>query len=186
MTESGQMAPGWYYATGDPAGTQRYWDGAQWQGGPQPVAAGPGGAGAGPTKPPSEYGPRIVAALIDFGIPFGLIMAGLIVGVIVGSVVDFLGALVVLVAYLGAFGFSIYNQLYLQGTTGQTIGKKQQGLALLSDQTGEPVGLGMVFVRMLLSGVLTQICLLDVIWIFVDEENRRLSDKILTFNVRQV
>ena len=29
------MPPGWYPADGDPPGTQRYWDGMQWQGGPQ-------------------------------------------------------------------------------------------------------------------------------------------------------
>ncbi len=29
--------PGWYHAEGDPVGTQRYWDGVQWQGGPQPT-----------------------------------------------------------------------------------------------------------------------------------------------------
>lgn len=28
-------AAGWYQAEGDPPGTQRYWDGAAWQGGPQ-------------------------------------------------------------------------------------------------------------------------------------------------------
>lgn len=36
-------AAGWYYAEGDPPGTQRYWDGGAWQGGPQ-VA--PGGSPA--------------------------------------------------------------------------------------------------------------------------------------------
>jgi uncharacterized membrane protein YhaH (DUF805 family) len=50
--------PGWYYAQGDPPGTQRYWDGAKWVGQPvtQPQAAPPPpsgpagiyGAGAGP------------------------------------------------------------------------------------------------------------------------------------------
>ncbi len=29
-------APGWYHAEGDPAGTQRYWDGAQWSAEPVP------------------------------------------------------------------------------------------------------------------------------------------------------
>jgi len=28
-------AAGWYQAEGDPPGTQRYWDGSAWQGGPQ-------------------------------------------------------------------------------------------------------------------------------------------------------
>lgn len=29
--------PGWYYADGDPPGTERYWNGTTWQGGPQPA-----------------------------------------------------------------------------------------------------------------------------------------------------
>ena len=33
--------PGWYHAQGDPPGTTRFWDGSQWQGGPQ-TAATPG------------------------------------------------------------------------------------------------------------------------------------------------
>lgn len=38
------MEPGWYQAEGDPPGTQRYWDGSAWQGGPQP-SVGAGGSG---------------------------------------------------------------------------------------------------------------------------------------------
>jgi serine/threonine protein kinase/uncharacterized RDD family membrane protein YckC len=34
-----QVGPGWYHATGDPAGTQRFWTGTAWQGAPQPVSA---------------------------------------------------------------------------------------------------------------------------------------------------
>lgn len=33
----GYRPAGWYYAQGDPPGTQRYWDGSAWQGDPQPV-----------------------------------------------------------------------------------------------------------------------------------------------------
>ncbi len=36
-TAGGYRPAGWYYAQGDPPGTQRYWDGAAWQGDPQPV-----------------------------------------------------------------------------------------------------------------------------------------------------
>ena len=43
------VQPGWYYAQGDPPGTQRYWDGELWQG--QPVPA-PPSYGA-----PQGYGP---------------------------------------------------------------------------------------------------------------------------------
>jgi uncharacterized RDD family membrane protein YckC len=68
--------PGWYHAQGDPPGTQRFWDGSQWQGGPQPVAPPPPGGAAGPgvvpapgTAPASDLaspGQRIGARLIDW------------------------------------------------------------------------------------------------------------------------
>ena len=69
MTDNPQtQPPGWYYAQGDPPGTQRYWDGSNWQGGPQPVpGAGMGGLGvddpvlADPIK-------RIVGRLIDLSL----------------------------------------------------------------------------------------------------------------------
>ncbi len=37
MTNTGGTPAGWYHAPGDPEGTQRYWDAAQWIGDPQPV-----------------------------------------------------------------------------------------------------------------------------------------------------
>ena len=42
MTDSfpPSVPPGWYYAEGDPPGTQRYWDGTSWLGGPQAAAMG--------------------------------------------------------------------------------------------------------------------------------------------------
>ena len=33
--------PGWYAAEGDPPGTQRWWDGNQWVGEPQPIPSSP-------------------------------------------------------------------------------------------------------------------------------------------------
>ena len=37
-----QVTPGWYHATGDPVGTQRFWTGSTWQGAPRPAQASPG------------------------------------------------------------------------------------------------------------------------------------------------
>lgn len=183
MTDGSAQAPGWYYAQGDPPGTQRYWDGTQWQGGPQAVPGAEGGSSGG--RAPAELGPRFVAFLIDYGILVVGYIVLLILGAIFGAIADVLGAIVVFLGALGILAFGIYNYLYLQGTTGQTIGKKRQGITLLRATDGQPVGIGMAFVRGLLGGILANICLLDYIWIFIDEENRRLSDKILDFNVYQ-
>ncbi len=46
---SDQTPAGWYHAEGDPPGTQRYWDGSVWVGGPQPVGQ---TAVGGPGQPP--------------------------------------------------------------------------------------------------------------------------------------
>ncbi len=46
MSDTGnERHAGWYYAEGDPEGTQRYWDGSAWQGGPQAAPLGAGGLG---------------------------------------------------------------------------------------------------------------------------------------------
>lgn len=42
---SNVMPPGWYHAEGDPPGTHRYWNGGNWEGGPQPIPQAPGQVG---------------------------------------------------------------------------------------------------------------------------------------------
>ncbi len=189
MTDQGGLTgPGWYNAAGDPPGTQRYWDGSQWLGGPQPVGgAAPGGAqtafaGAGES---AELGQRFIAYLIDAAASAGVFIAGFALVAIAGAIADVLALLMLLVWMVAIFGFAIYNILYLQGTTGQTIGKKQQGIKLLDNKSGQPVGVGMAFVRNLLGGFLGGLCALDYLWLFKDGERQRLSDQILDYQVRK-
>ncbi len=58
MTNTGGTPAGWYHAPGDPEGTQRYWDGAQWIGDPQAVPQQPAPQAPQqpqtPTPPPSD------------------------------------------------------------------------------------------------------------------------------------
>jgi len=62
------MPAGWYQADGDPAGTQRYWNGTTWQGGPQATAAG-AGAGTAATAGGPNWADAQAPALIqsDYG-----------------------------------------------------------------------------------------------------------------------
>lgn len=173
--------PGWYYAQGDPPGTQRYWDGSTWQGGPQAVPGGEGAASGG--RVAASAGKRFKAFLIDFGIIIALYVVGLIVVGITGSIADALGVIFGLLFALIYLGYAIYNFWYLQGTTGQTIGKKQQGIILLRSDTHQPVGVLMAFVRNILQSIFAIPCYLDHWWILVDDDNLRLSDKVLTFHV---
>ena len=182
------QAPGWYHAEGDPPGTQRYWDGSAWQGGPQPTQQAATGF---PQAESAALGGRVVAApgkrfvafLIDWGIGLGIYIVGFILIAVFGAIADALGALMFLITLLAVLGYWVYNLLYLQGTTGQSIGKKQQGITLLRSDNYQPVGAGMAFVRNLLQSIFAIPCYLDHWWILVDENNLRLSDQVLTFHV---
>jgi uncharacterized RDD family membrane protein YckC len=190
--------PGWYYAQGDPPGTQRYWDGSQWVGGPQ-VAQGAGSAepatygqsfsaGGGGAGQPAEYGSRVIAYLIDGAIMFVGYIVVIILAVIFGAISDTLGGLVALVGYLGVIGIFIWNMVIRQGSTGQSIGKQQQNIKLVADATGQPVGAGMAFVRYLVAGIISSVTcgiagLLDLLWPLWDQDKKRLTDKILNFSV---
>lgn len=196
MTDSSAtQPPGWYYAQGDPPGTQRYWDGSQWVGGPQAaqggVEAGVGGfqpSAGGAAGVPAEFGSRFIAWLIDFFATVGVALVLFIVAAIMGAINDTLGAIFVILAYLGYIGFTVWNLAIRQGQTGQTIGKSQQNIKLVADATGQPVGAGMAFVRWLLaSAISTVTCgiagLLDYLWPLWDEDKKRLTDKIINFSV---
>ncbi len=51
---------GWYHAQGDPPGTNRFWDGYQWQGGPQAA-----GATAAPGNPAAGFAPGFGASFTE-------------------------------------------------------------------------------------------------------------------------
>lgn len=264
MTNTGGTPAGWYQAPGDPEGTQRYWDGAQWIGEPQPVQpqppaaapapdpgqyqpppqqAGPppgsyqasggqppqggsgdpggsapppnyGSPGVGPgAQPgfqqgapaygapaqgyqsfaaaggspgtPAEWGTRAIAYLIDVA-PIFVVY---VIIAIAGLIADTLGLLVSLVGYLAVFGYSIWNFYIKQGSTGQTIGKEQQGIKLVMDESGQPVGVLMAFVRYLLVGAFILLCcvgwvvnLLAPLW---NTDKKTYSDQILKMSVVQ-
>jgi len=92
MTQSGSPAPGWYYAQNDPPGTQRWWDGRTWVGGPviagavpspvlmMPAPMGPYGYSASGYQAVVQYagfGQRLGAFLLDgliLGIPSGILV----------------------------------------------------------------------------------------------------------------
>lgn len=137
--EAHKQPAGWYYAQGDAPGTQRYWDGSMWQGGPQPVPGGSIGSADTASPIPANPGRRIAARAVDVlvwiliailvAVPTGLALAlsdsdGLITGV---------GQLMVGVLLV------VYEASMLL-TRGGTVGKRLFGLAVTS-KTGNAVDL---------------------------------------------
>lgn len=95
-------APGWYNAEGDPPGTQRYWDGAQWVGDAvyEPAAqaaatgvpAGPGGYAPGPAggygyDGVPATGPRFPSNLKTIAIIVSVLKAIPLVFLLIGAVI---------------------------------------------------------------------------------------------------
>ncbi|MGF1598526.1 MAG: RDD family protein [Acidimicrobiales bacterium] len=212
MTDSGGQQPGWYYAQGDPPGTQRYWDGVQWVGGPQlaqgaaPVDTAGYGAAYEPAygrapggghppgyalRPgtPATWGRRVVAALIDGGIALVLAAVFVGVGVAIAGINEDLAVIVLLVGiYVVPLVFYLWNAVIRQGRTGQTIGKQQQNIRLVADATAQPPGAGMAFVRYIVATAISAVTcgiggLLDILWPLWDEDRKRLTDKVMKFSV---
>lgn len=130
--------PGWYYAQGDPPGTQRYWDGTQWQGAPQAVP-GAGGAAAVDSGPElASAGLRIAARFIDNVIYW--VLSVIIIGVAGGGTAvgigqdvngGFIAGSFVAMAVVGAI------EIYLVANGGQSLGKKMLSTKVVTADGGD-------------------------------------------------
>lgn len=140
MTDAPQtQPPGWYYAQGDPPGTQRYWDGASWQGGPQPVP----GAGGNPAvdsvaggltlaEPVKRIGARVIDGIIWVVIS---ILAPLIFG---GGLLGDAGIAVSLLLGIVTGALVVAYEAVMIGTQGATLGKKALGLTVVNEDGSAP------------------------------------------------
>ena len=73
----------------------------------------------------------------------------------------------------------IYNKGYREGTTTQSIGKKALGMHTVGQLTGQPLGFGTAFGRLILLYVDFAICYIGVLWPLWDKDRQcLLSDKI--------
>ena len=85
----------------------------------------------------AEIGPRFVAKLIDWAIGIAMVIPVFILAVIFGAINDGLGFLVAVLGYLAAIGAIIYIFGWGMGETGQTPGKRMQGLQVV-DHGSDP------------------------------------------------
>ena len=193
--------PGWYYAQGDPPGTQRFWDGTKWEGGPQPVPGSPQGVGAG-TGPGgmtlAEPINRIAARFIDWIIvgiatlPITLILVGsAVAGFSRPSGVGFFGwfTAAVLTAAI-QFGY----ETFMIGTRGQTLGKMLLSLKVVNQDGSAPdmqvAGMRVVYVLILgvlgaipIVGIFTGlaefvIVVVSLVFLFTDSVRQTIWDKM--------
>src|SRR4051812_13278239 len=111
-------------------------------GAPQQQYGTPGGYGGAPAVNYAGWPQRVGAWLIDGLVTFPFVLLAIVLGRSDTGVNAFF-----FIFYLLAIGLSGYNRWFQQGKTGQSWGKKALGIRLVSEQTGQPIGAGMAFVR---------------------------------------
>ena len=90
------------------------------------------------------------------------------------------GAAIGFIFYLASLGWVGYNRWYRAGTTGQSLGKSATNVRLISEQTGQPIGGGMAFVRDLCHVVDAIICYAGFLFPLWDDKRQTLADKIMS------
>lgn len=131
-------------------------------------APGPGGPALSPNgQPLAEWPIRVLSALIDFVVPW----------VIVGIFYSFSITLGTLFWVL-AMGWAIYMG-YLNGQTGQSIGKKVAGTRVVKADTGELIGGGMGILRYFAHIADSIICYIGFLFPLWDAKKQTISDKIV-------
>lgn len=146
--------PGWYPAKGDPPGTQRYWNGTTWEGGPRPVP----GVAVSDVLPLADLGRRVGARVIDLVI--WVVIALVLDRILVVLSFDGFGAMSSLVAGLAVSGY----EAYMVGTAGATVGKRLIGLSVMNED-GSVVGMAGGIRRAALVVGLTLLNLVPYLWV---------------------
>jgi uncharacterized RDD family membrane protein YckC len=80
---------------------------------------------------------------------------------------------------LAAIAVTGYNRWFQAGKTGQSWGKRVLGISLISEQTGQPIGAGMAFVRDICHIVDSIICDIGYLFPLWDAKRQTLADKIM-------
>lgn len=84
-----------------------------------------------------------------------------------------------------AIGMGFF-QLYKEGTTGQTTGKKVLGISLHREADGSMLGFGRAFVRKLAHALDSFACYLGWLWPLWDEKKQTFADKVCSTVVIKV
>jgi uncharacterized RDD family membrane protein YckC len=126
------------------------------------------------------WGTRFVAYLIDSLVFVPFLGLGFVLGMSTDEATGLQtpNALFFILYLLGIVVLA-YNRWYLAGKTGQSWGRKAMGIRLLGEQTGQPIGGGMAFVRDLAHNIDTWACLVGWLFPLWDAKKQTFADKIV-------
>jgi uncharacterized RDD family membrane protein YckC len=133
----------------------------------QPYPSDPYRGGVTTAIPYASWIQRVGAALIDYA-PIFVLEAIFFRWFAIRAIFGLIG-----------LGWTIYNRWYQAGTTGQSLGKKVLGLRLVSEETGQPIGMAMAFVRDLCHFIDSVICYVGYLFPLWDAKRQTIADKIV-------
>lgn len=139
---------------------------------------------------PASYGKRIVAYFIDWLVAvvpsFLLLFFGIIL--LFSDELSGLGIVLLFFGFIAWLIIGLWNKVFREGKTGQSVGKSKMNIALVDSSTGDPIGAGRCFLREFVAWLINSFtfgifALLDYLWPLWDENNQRLMDKIINSQV---
>jgi uncharacterized RDD family membrane protein YckC len=133
----------------------------------EPYPSTPGGNTMTSASPYASWIQRVGAYLID--------VAPIIILEIIFSRI----LVVYVLVLIASLGWTIYNRWYQAGTTGQSLGKKLLNLRLVSEETGQPIGMLMAFVRDICHIIDSVICFIGYLFPLWDSKRQTIADKIV-------
>jgi len=131
----------------------------------------------GPQSQYADWVTRVLGYLIDIAPIIAVEIVFFIFEAIIGSAI--LSLLLNLILAVGAIGYSVWNR-WILGGQGQTIGKRQMKIMLVSEQTGQPIGTLNAFLRDLCHIADSIICYIGWLFPLWDAKRQTLADKIMT------
>jgi uncharacterized RDD family membrane protein YckC len=79
-----------------------------------------------------------------------------------------------------SLGVTLWNRVFRQGRTGQSVGKSALHLRLVDSRTYQPVGAGKALGREFLAGIFNNACFLNLLWPLWDDQKQTWHDKVLS------
>lgn len=152
-----------------------------------------------PAYPYASWISRVVAYLLDnFIVPLpGVIL--MIVGAVIAfsgaevstydtydtyesSSVDGVNAAGIVIMFVGGLAIlliEVWNYVFRQGNTGQSLGKKWLGISVVREFDGVPLGPGMALLRWIIMAIVGGACFINYLWPLWDQKSQCWHDMVV-------
>ncbi len=142
----------------------------------------------------ASWGARVGASLIDgliSGVPIGIAYTVFVIDLATQSDRYSDGSysndgphaysiILLVIGILASLGLGLWNRVFRQGKTGQSVGKSALHIKLVDTTSYQPIGAGKSFLRDFLSGIFNNACFLNVLWPLWDDQNQTWHDKVMS------